>query len=50
MTMKNDSDTPQSGSASRNIAPLAMAMLLASTGVSITTVALPSLARDFPST
>lgn len=47
MTMKNDSDTPQSGGTSRNIAPLAMAMLLASTGVSVTTVALPVLARDF---
>lgn len=47
MTMKIDPETPQSSKTGRNIVSLAMAMLLASTGVSITTVALPSLARDF---
>lgn len=47
MTMTIDPETSHPGSTNRSIVPLAMAMLLASTGVSITTVALPALARDF---
>ncbi len=45
--MENTCSTPLSAAQKRGLAVLAMAMLVGSLGVSVATIALPALARDF---